>query len=116
MRVFYKTFELVQSHNSREGVNYLMELNQFSDLTDEEISGMYLGWDHKADLSNSNSEQAQHVDLTDVPASVDWKANGVVSAQVLNQGSCGACWAFAAAGAAESDYNRLFKTKYQFSP
>jgi len=39
--------------------------------------------------------------LGELPASVDWRSQGVVSA-VKDQGMCGSCWAFASTETVES--------------
>jgi C1A family cysteine protease len=49
-----------------------------------------------------------------LPTSLDWRAHGLVTS-VKYQGYCGACWAFAAAGALEGQYlKKLNKTARNF--
>ena len=52
--------------------------------------------------ANSTSEEPRtDIRLEDLPASVDWREQGVIN-PVRDQGMCGSCWAFAAAGAMEA--------------
>ena len=77
-----------------------LEMNQFADWTDEEYQQLL---SFKPDLSkkpqNSSSETAQDID--DLPDSINWVTEGMVSA-VKDQGSCGSCWSFSTTGSIES--------------
>jgi len=68
------------------------------DLTRAEFAANYLGFRGK----RSHKSENIYVAKSDVPASVDWRTKGAVSA-VKNQGSCGSCWAFSTTGSLESE-------------
>lgn len=63
----------------------------------------------------SEEKQDTKRTLQSIPKSYDWRSKGVVSG-VLNQGSCGSCWAFNSLSAVESAYARKYNKLISFSP
>jgi C1A family cysteine protease len=93
--IWNKAYDFAQEHNAK-GLSWTCGVNQFSDLTREEFSAMYLGY-------NWNPNRERRVKLLDersVPTSVDWRTTGAVTA-IKNQGQCGACWSFSTTGSLE---------------
>lgn len=88
----------IVDHNKRANAGeftFVVGVNEFTDLTQAEFKSLYLG-------ANANKKQTniKTLPVSDVPATVDWRTQKVVS-EVKNQGSCGSCWAFSAVGSLE---------------
>ncbi|GAB2234267.1 hypothetical protein Droror1_Dr00003513 [Drosera rotundifolia] len=66
--------------------SFTLGLNAFTDLTNEEFGASHNGYRRPA--SSLKSTYFKYENLTDVPASVDWVANGAVT-PIKDQGQCG---------------------------
>jgi C1A family cysteine protease len=104
-QVFTKNYEMIQEHNAKNA-SWTMEVNKFTDLTDEEFEAQYLGFDD----SSPTPEDPTAPDIEEmfesnivyrIPKSVDWREKGMVT-PVKDQKRCGSCWAFATVAAVES--------------
>lgn len=78
------------------------ELNDFSDLTEEEWKKYLMT--PKPDHSEKSLKPKTLIDKKNLPNSVDWRnVNGTNHVTGIKyQGPCGSCWAFATAAAIES--------------
>ena len=86
-------------------------LGPFADLTHDEFRAGRFGFDADLAVHHSNGIDtflADDADLT-LPKRVDWVRKGAVT-RVRDEGSCGACWAFAAVAAIESA-NQIYTGK-----
>ena len=100
-KIFSANAAAVETHNAARSSSYTRGINQFSDLTQEEWEAAFLGGYRKMGPAKNTQAKATSYEVKDLPASVDWREEGVISA-VKNQGQCGSCWAFGATEQIES--------------
>jgi len=100
MAAFQANFAYIQAENAKNHT-FKLGLNTFADLSHEEFRLTRLGlsrpntsqpWDDLPQLGTAAASGAS------LPEAVDWRKAGAMT-PVGDQGSCGACWTFAAAGA-----------------
>jgi len=88
----------IAAHDASEG--YTMAINEFADLSWEEFSAMYKGYNHRSrDYASSLNEHVAPAGEV-IADSMDWVAKGAVT-PVKDQGQCGSCWAFSTTGGME---------------
>ncbi|XP_031268260.1 senescence-specific cysteine protease SAG12-like [Pistacia vera] len=100
--IFKNNLEYIENFNNDVDRGYKLAINKFAGLTNEEFRGLYTGYKRKTSKAVTTSKDTSftHVNLTAVPASLDWRKKGAVN-HVKDQGRCGCCWAFSAVAAVE---------------
>ncbi|XP_028092071.1 senescence-specific cysteine protease SAG39-like [Camellia sinensis] len=100
-KIFKDNMEFIESFNNVAGARpYKLGVNQIADLTNEEFQASRNGYKRSSPPKASKTGSFRYENVTAVPASMDWRKNGAVTA-IKDQGQCGCCWAFSAVAATE---------------
>jgi C1A family cysteine protease len=97
MAVYYSNFIYIEMENARQS-EYELGANAFMDLTQEEFTSRYLSFVPEDYEYPTQTEDFEYVPTNGVK---NWITEGKVG-PVLNQGSCGSCWAYSAAETVQS--------------
>jgi len=94
--IFKQNLDVIELHNSQTDITSTMGINQYADMTSEEMSNKLNGYRPINRVKN-----VRHLKLSAAaPSALDWNQKGAVTA-IKDQGQCGSCWSFSATGSIE---------------
>lgn len=102
LTIFKSNLASIVQHNSQEGITHVKGVNQFTDMTEQELDARFNQKALKVPKTKTiKHSSVQRLSTLDLPKYVNWYEAGKVSESV-DQTGCGACWAFTTATTLES--------------
>jgi cathepsin L len=99
--IFKENMNYINDANYKN-LSYKLGINQFTDLTFNEFSKIYL----KPFKYNQKSYKLfNKLSNINIPSSIDWRADNLVT-NIKDQGQCGSCWAFSAVASMEGQHSK----------
>lgn len=93
--IFKENLDLIELHNSQSDVTSTIGVNQFADMTSQEMAHKMNGYRPINKVKN-----VVHLKSTNAASALDWNVKGAVT-PIKDQAQCGSCWSFSATGSIE---------------
>jgi len=128
--IYRNNLAKIIKHNSDSSKSFKIGVNQFTDMTLEELSDKYLDFKMKENIKHTKSiyniqtsESSQYPSFlnekleknSNYYGPIDWREKNILL-PVRDQGDCGGCWAFASVGTIEALRSKNFEIKKYLSP